>query len=128
MAGGYAVLKDIPKTLVYRLANWRNKKGPVIPQSTIEREPTAELKPNQKDQDVLPPYEVLDPIVEYYVVNNMDYKHIVRKGFPADVVKKVIRMIDHAEYKRRQSPPGPKITHRAFGKDWRLPITNMYKG
>lgn len=128
MAGGYAVLKDIPKTLVYRLANWRNKKGPVIPQSMIEREPTAELKPNQKDQDVLPPYEVLDPIVEYYVVNNMDYKHIVRKGFPAGMVKKAIRMIDRAEYKRRQSPPGPKITHRAFGKDWRLPITNLYKG
>ena len=128
MAGGYAVLKDIPKTLVYRLSNWRNKKGAVIPQSIIDREPTAELKPNQKDQDVLPLYDVLDPIIDHYVVDNMDYKHIVRKGFPADTVKKVIKMIDHAEYKRRQSPPGPKITHRAFGKDWRLPITNLYKG
>ena len=128
MAGGFAVLKDIPKTLVYKLANWRNRAGEVIPKSMIEREPTAELKPDQKDRDVLPPYEILDPIVDLYVKENLSYKQIVKKGFSAETVKKVIRMIDRSEYKRRQSSPGPKITHRAFGKDWRLPITNLYKG
>ncbi len=128
MAGGYAVLKDIPKTFVYKLAHSRNLKGEVIPKSMIEREPTAELKPGQKDQDVLPPYNILDPIIELYVVENKSFKEIVRKGFSSEIVRKVIRMIDRSEYKRRQSPPGPKITRRAFGKDWRLPITNLYKG
>lgn len=128
MAGGFAVLKDIPKTLVYKLSNWRNRKEDVIPQSMIDREPTAELKPDQKDQDTLPPYDQLDAIVELYVVQNKSFKEILKEGFKPEVVAKVIRMVDHSEYKRRQAPPGPKIGHRAFGKDWRLPITNLYKG
>ena len=127
MAGGFAVLKDVPKTLVYRLVGWRNKKGNVIPESVIKRPPTAELKPNQKDQDTLPPYEILDPIMQAYVEGNKSAQQIVAKGFDEAVVKKVISMIDRSEYKRRQAPPGPRITHRAFGKDWRLPITNRYR-
>ncbi|MGB9612610.1 MAG: NAD+ synthase [Candidatus Margulisiibacteriota bacterium] len=126
MAGGFNVLKDIPKTLVYRLVNWRNKKGQVIPESVIKRAPTAELKPNQTDQDTLPPYEILDPIMRAYVEQNKSLKQIVNLGFDEATVKKVVSMIDRSEYKRRQAPPGPRITSRAFGKDWRLPITNRY--
>lgn len=126
MAGGYNVLKDVPKTLVYRLTKWKNKKNYVIPKSVILRAPTAELKPNQKDVDSLPPYELLDPIIREYVENNKNLKQIIEMGFAEDVVKKVASLIDHSEYKRRQSPPGPRITRRAFGKDWRLPITNRY--
>ena len=121
------VLKDIPKTLVYKLVAWRNKKDAVIPGSIIQRPPTAELKPGQKDQDTLPPYEVLDPIMQAYVEENKNLEQIVALGFDAATVKKVMALIDHAEYKRRQAPPGPRITHRAFGKDWRLPITNRFK-
>lgn len=128
MAGGFAVIKDIPKTLVYKLADWRNKNGEVIPKSMIEREPTAELKPDQKDQDVLPPYDKLDAIIELYVEENRSFKEILARGFKPETAAKVIRMVDQSEYKRRQAPPGPKVTHRAFGKDWRLPITNLYKG
>ncbi|KAF0135087.1 MAG: NAD+ synthase (glutamine-hydrolysing) [Candidatus Saganbacteria bacterium] len=126
MAGGYAVLKDIPKTLVYKLVEWRNKKSLVIGESIIKRPPTAELKPNQKDQDVLPPYDMLDVVIKEYVEKNRNAKEIANMGFKDVVVQKVISMIDNSEYKRRQAPPGPRITSRAFGKDWRLPITNRY--
>jgi NAD+ synthase (glutamine-hydrolysing) len=127
MAGGFSVLKDIPKTLIYRLVAWRNRKKQVIPQSIIDRPPTAELKPDQKDQDTLPPYEILDPIIKAYVEENKSAKQIVAKGFDKKTVDKVISMIDRSEYKRRQAAPGPRISQRAFGKDWRLPITNAYK-
>jgi len=128
MAGGFSVLKDVPKTLVYKLVEWRNqKRGEVIPDSIIKRPPTAELRSNQTDQDTLPPYEVLDPIIEAYVEDNKMDNEIVKLGFAPETVKKVITMIDHAEYKRRQAPPGPRITPRAFGKDWRVPITNKYR-
>jgi NAD+ synthase (glutamine-hydrolysing) len=127
MAGGFNALKDVPKTLVYKLANWRNKSGEVIPKSIIDRAPTAELRPDQKDQDSLPPYDVLDRIIEAYVVENKNAAQIVKMGIDKDTVSKVISLIDKAEYKRRQSAPGPRITQRAFGKDWRLPITNGYR-
>jgi NAD+ synthase (glutamine-hydrolysing) len=128
MAGGFSVLKDVPKTLVYKLVEWRNKKGAVIPESTIKRPPTAELRPNQKDQDTLPPYDILDPIMQAYVEDNMSMKQIIDAGFDEETVKKVILMIDHSEYKRRQASPGPRISRRAFGKDWRVPITNKFHG
>ena len=128
MAGGFSVLKDVPKTLVYKLVEWRNKKGEVIPESIIKRPPTAELKPNQKDQDTLPPYEILDPIMQAYVEDNKSLTQIVAAGFDEEAARKVILMIDHSEYKRRQAPPGPRISRRAFGKDWRVPITNKFHG
>jgi len=127
MVGGFNVLKDVTKTLIYKLADWRNKQGNVIPESIINRAPTAELKPDQKDQDVLPPYDVLDKVIQGYVVENKSRAEIVKTGIDENIVDKVISMIDRAEYKRRQSPPGPRITERAFGKDWRLPITNGYR-
>jgi NAD+ synthase (glutamine-hydrolysing) len=127
MAGGFNALKDVPKTLVYRLAKWKNLNGEVIPQPIIDRAPTAELRPDQKDQDTLPPYDVLDKIITAYVEENKSAKQISAMGIDKDVVNKTIRMIDHSEYKRRQSAPGPRITPRAFGKDWRVPITNGYK-
>ena len=127
MAGGFSVLKDIPKTLIYKLVNWRNKKKMVIPQSIIDRPPTAELKPGQLDQDTLPPYDVLDPMIKAYVEDNRSVRQIIAKGFDKAAVSKVISMIDRSEYKRRQSAPGTRISPRAFGKDWRLPITNQYK-
>ncbi|HVE76883.1 MAG TPA: NAD(+) synthase, partial [Actinomycetota bacterium] len=127
MAGGYAVLKDVPKTLVYRLARWRNSRTEVIPASIIERPPTAELRPDQYDTDSLPPYEILDPILEAYVEDDRSIDQIVAMGFDEEVVKRVARMVDLAEYKRRQAPPGIKVTDRAFGKDRRLPITNRYR-
>ena len=130
MAGGFVVLKDIPKTLVYKLAECRNKqeKKELIPQEILNREPTAELKPGQKDTDTLPPYSILDPILKLYVEEDKGLKEIKDSGFEEKIVKKTIQMVDRSEYKRRQSPPGIKITHRAFGKDRRLPITNKYKG
>lgn len=128
MSGGFAVIKDIPKTLVYKLTEWRNKQGEeIIPQSIIKRPPTAELKTNQKDQDTLPPYEILDSIIKAYVEENKSFKQIISRGFDEDIVRKVLNMIDFSEYKRRQAPPGPRITSRSFGKDWRLPITNHYR-
>lgn len=130
MAGGFAVIKDVPKTMVYRLARWRNKRGknPVIPKRIITREPTAELRPNQKDTDSLPPYDVLDPILRAYIEEERSQDEIVaRVGAKPATVEKVIRLIDLNEYKRRQSPPGIKVTRRAFGRDWRLPITNRFE-
>lgn len=126
MAGGFAVIKDVPKMLVYKLAAYRNSIGHVIPDRILTKEPTAELKPNQKDSDSLPPYELLDPIIKAYVEEHRELKSIVKSGFDKDIVKRVIGLIDKSEYKRRQAPPGIKITPLSFGKDRRMPITNGY--
>ncbi len=127
MAGGFAVLKDVPKLLVFRLARYRNTVSPAIPERTITKPPSAELRPGQRDEDSLPPYDVLDPIVAAYVEDDLGIDDIVAKGFDEDVVREVLRKIDVAEYKRRQAPPGVKITDRAFGKDRRVPITNYWR-
>ncbi|MDD5427741.1 MAG: NAD+ synthase [Candidatus Omnitrophica bacterium] len=127
MAGGFAVIKDVPKTLVYKLASYRNSVSRVIPGSVIAKAPTAELRPNQLDQDNLPPYDVLDKILKEYIEEDRGYDEIVAMGFDKDVVTKVMNMVDRSEYKRRQSPPGIKITPKAFGRDRRMPITNKYK-
>jgi NAD+ synthase (glutamine-hydrolysing) len=131
MAGGFAVLRDVPKTLVYRLAEYRNSLGPgegPIPKETIDRAPSAELADDQKDQDTLPPYDVLDHIIESYVVNDDSVEEIVASGVDRAVVQRSVNMIDGNEYKRRQAAPGVRITPKAFGKDRRLPITNRYRG
>ncbi|BAT72132.1 NAD+ synthase (glutamine-hydrolysing) [Thermosulfidibacter takaii ABI70S6] len=129
MAGGFAVIKDVMKTMVYRLAQYYNQtKGyDVIPKRVLVKPPSAELKPNQTDQDTLPPYEILDPILKAYVEEDRSYREIVAMGFDKAIVRKVIQMVDKNEYKRRQAPPGIKITPRAFGKDRRLPITNKFR-
>lgn len=127
MAGGFAVLRDVPKTLVYRLANYRNGLAPVIPQRIIERAPSAELRAGQTDQDSLPPYEILDAIIERYVERDQTPAEIVAAGYNEAEVARVIRMIDRSEYKRRQAPVGIRITPRAFGKDRRYPITSRFK-
>ncbi len=128
MVGGFAVIKDVPKTLVYKLANYLNEShgSEVIPRNTIEKPPSAELRPDQKDSDTLPPYEILDPILQAYIEQNLAVEEIIGRGFDEKVVQRVIHMVDRAEYKRRQAPPGIKITPRAFGKDRRMPITNHY--
>lgn len=124
MAGGFAVIKDVPKTLVYRLATWRNEKAgrELIPHSTIQKPPSAELKPGQLDQDSLPPYEILDPILEAYVEDDRTVPEIVAMGYEEAVVRRVVGLVDRNEYKRRQAAPGIKITPRAFGRDRRLPL------
>jgi NAD+ synthase (glutamine-hydrolysing) len=129
MAGGFAVIKDVPKTMVYELAHLRNSMGsrPVIPTRILERPPTAELRLDQKDEDSLPPYAVLDPILKAYVEEDRSPEDIVAMGIDAETVARVIGMVDGSEYKRRQAPLGIKITHRAFGKDRRMPITNGYR-
>ena len=129
MAGGFAVIKDVPKTMVYDLARLRNLRGtsPVIPKRILDRPPTAELKPNQKDEDSLPPYAMLDPILQAYVEEDRSIEEIVEAGFERATVVRVITMVDGSEFKRRQAPIGIKITHRAFGKDRRMPITNGYR-
>ncbi len=129
MAGGYAVLKDVPKTLVYELARYRNKREgkTIIPKNVFVKPPSAELRPNQKDEDSLPPYSVLDPVLQAYVEEDKGLKDIAKMGFKEAMIKEVIQMVDRNEYKRRQSPPGVKITHRALGKDRRLPVTNKYR-
>ncbi|MGH8554503.1 MAG: NAD+ synthase [Gammaproteobacteria bacterium] len=126
MAGGFAPLKDVPKTLVYRLAAWRNRIAPVIPQRVLDRPPSAELAPGQKDEDSLPPYAVLDPILERYIEDDQTPEEIVRAGFDPATVAKVVRMVDRNEYKRRQAAPGVRISQRAFGRDRRYPITSGY--
>jgi NAD+ synthase (glutamine-hydrolysing) len=130
MAGGFAVIKDVPKTLVYELVRYRNgREGrELVPVSALERAPSAELRPDQRDEDSLPPYEVLDRIIELYVEEDRSREEIVAAGIDGDVVSEVIAMIDRSEYKRRQGPPGIKITPKAFGRDRRLPITNRYRG
>ena len=129
MAGGFAVIKDVAKTLVYRLAAWRNAQGtePVIPERIITRPPSAELRPDQTDQDSLPPYEVLDAILARYMEDDEGIAEIVAAGFDATVVERVTRLIAINEYKRRQAPVGIRITHRAFGRDWRYPITSKFR-
>ncbi len=128
MAGGFAPLKDVPKLLVYELARWRNRGAEVIPVSTIEKPPSAELRPGQVDEDSLPPYEALDDIVRAYVELDLGIDAIVARGHDRDIVRRVLRMVDRAEYKRRQAAPGPKITERAFGRDRRVPITSGWRG
>ena len=130
MAGGFAAIKDVPKTLVYDLVRHRNSRSPSppIPESVLERAPSAELRPGQRDDDSLPPYEVLDRILEAYVEDDLSRDEIAAAGEEATVVDEVIRMVDRAEYKRRQAPPGIRITPRAFGRDRRLPITNRFGG
>jgi NAD+ synthase (glutamine-hydrolysing) len=126
MAGGFAPIKDVPKLLVYRLANYRNSLGGVIPPRVLERPPSAELAPGQKDEDSLPPYAVLDPILERYIEQDRSIEEIVAEGFDAEVVRRVARMVDRNEYKRRQAPPGIRISRRAFGRDRRYPITSGF--
>jgi NAD+ synthase (glutamine-hydrolysing) len=129
MVGGFAILKDVSKTMVYDLAQFRNSliENPVIPESVLSKAPSAELRPDQKDEDSLPPYSALDPILKLYVEEDCSFKEIVVLGHDEETVKKVIDMVDRSEYKRRQAPPGVKITPRAFGRDRRLPIVNRYK-
>jgi len=130
MAGGFAVIKDVPKTMVYELARRRNRRGaqPVIPKRILDRPPTAELRPDQKDEDSLPPYSVLDPILKAYVEDDRSVDEMVEMGFDRKTVLRVVTMVDRSEYKRRQAPVGIKITHRGLGKDRRMPITNRYGG
>jgi len=144
LAGGFAVIKDVPKTLVYELCEWRNSPAGAlaagacadrggaapcpIPASIIERAPSAELRPDQRDQDSLPPYELLDRILEGYVELDQSREQLIAQGLPAREVDRTMRLVDLAEYKRRQAPPGIKITPRAFGRDRRMPITNRYRG
>jgi NAD+ synthase (glutamine-hydrolysing) len=127
MAGGFAVLKDIFKTLAYRLCHWRNGISRVIPERVIDRPPSAELRPDQTDQDSLPPYEVLDAIVERFMENDQSPGDIIAAGFGEADVRRVVRLVQVNEYKRRQSPVGVKVTQRGFGKDWRYPITSRYQ-
>jgi NAD+ synthetase len=127
MAGGFAVLKDVSKTWVYRLSNYRNSLGRVIPERIITRPPSAELRPDQTDQDSLPPYDVLDAIMASYVEKNMNIAEIVALGYAEADVQRVVKLIRIAEYKRRQAPVGVRITDRGFGKDWRYPITVRYQ-
>lgn len=127
MVGGFAVLKDVFKTLVYDLARWRNRDGVAIPTNTITKPPSAELRPNQRDEDSLPPYEVFDAILHRYIERDMGVVEIIAEGFDPEIVRSVARMVDRNEYKRRQAAPGVKITVKAFGKDRRLPITNHYR-
>lgn len=127
MVGGYSVLKDVFKTTVYKLARWRNLISDIIPQNTIDKPPSAELRPNQKDSDSLPPYDQLDPILTLYIEEDQGIEEIVAAGHDPDTVRRVARMVDRNEYKRRQAAPGVKITTKAFGRDRRLPITNGYQ-
>ena len=128
MAGGFAPIRDVSKTWVYRLSSWRNQDAgrEVIPEATIVRPPTAELRPDQLDSDSLPDYGVLDPILEAYIERDLPPEALVERGFPADAVARVAALVDRAEYKRRQGPPGIKTTPRAFGRDRRMPITNRF--
>ena len=127
MAGGFAVLKDVYKSLVFRLARWRNTISPVIPQNIIDRPPSAELKHDQTDQDSLPPYEVLDAIIEAYMERDQSPREIIAAGFPEAEVRRTVVMLTRNEYKRRQAPVGVRVTQRGFGKDWRYPITSRYQ-
>jgi NAD+ synthase (glutamine-hydrolysing) len=123
-AGGFAVIKDVPKTLVYRLVEHH---GDRVPRSIVERPPSAELRADQKDSDSLPDYDTLDAILEAYVEEDADREQLILMGFDGEVVDRVFTLVERAEYKRRQAPPGPKITSRAFGRDRRMPITNAYR-
>ncbi|MEY0159747.1 NAD(+) synthase, partial [Providencia manganoxydans] len=126
MAGGFDVLKDVPKTLVFELAKYRNTLSPAIPQRVIDRPPSAELAPGQTDQDNLPPYDILDALLEGYVEQDKSVSDLVAAGFDEAIVRKVVKLVDINEYKRRQAPVGPRITSRNFGKDRRYPITSGF--
>jgi NAD+ synthase (glutamine-hydrolysing) len=128
-AGGFAVIKDVPKLLVYELCRHRNlvAGADVVPPAVIEKPPSAELRPDQRDDQSLPPYEELDPILEAYVEQDRTSAELVELGFAPDLVARITRLVDLAEYKRRQNPPGPRISEKAFGKDRRLPITNAHR-
>jgi NAD+ synthase (glutamine-hydrolysing) len=128
-AGGFAVIKDVPKTLVYRLTDFRNARDGAhpVPRSIIDRPPSAELREDQRDADSLGDYDTLDAILEAYVEEDLDPEQLERMGLPADAIERVVALVDRAEYKRRQAPPGIKITPRAFGRDRRMPITNAYR-
>jgi NAD+ synthase (glutamine-hydrolysing) len=128
MAGGFAPLKDVEKTLVYRLARWRNREGIVIPENVLDKPPSAELAPGQVDADSLPPYDVLDPILEGYVEGDRSVTELEAAGSDPATVRRVARLVDRSEYKRRQAPPGVRVSPKAFGKDRRLPITNGWTG
>ncbi len=130
MAGGFAVLKDVFKGSVYRLVRWRNEQEgrELVPSSVLDRPPSAELRYEQRDEDSLPPYDVLDPILAGYVEEDLDTDELVRRGLPRADVERVIRLVDLAEYKRRQAPPGVRVSTKAFGRDRRLPITNRFRG
>jgi NAD+ synthase (glutamine-hydrolysing) len=130
MAGGFAVIKDVPKGLVYELVERRNGRGgrELVPASVIERPPSAELRPDQRDDDSLPPYDLLDRILESYVERDEGREEMIAAGMPAEIVDEVIRLVDRAEYKRRQAAPGIRITPKGFGKDRRLPMTNRFGG
>jgi NAD+ synthase (glutamine-hydrolysing) len=127
MAGGFAPIKDCSKLLVYRLAKYRNSISRVIPERVITRPPSAELRHDQKDSDSLPEYDVLDPILELFIEENLSVDEIAARGFDRAIVGRVLEMVKRNEYKRRQAPPGVRISHRAFGRDWRYPITSGYK-
>jgi NAD+ synthase (glutamine-hydrolysing) len=128
-AGGFAVIKDLTKTMVYRLAGWRNGSGPapVIPPDVLTKPPSAELRPDQRDDQSLPGYDVLDPILLAYVEGDLTASELVEAGHDPDIVRQVVRLVDLAEYKRRQNPPGVRVTPKAFGRDRRMPITNRYR-
>jgi NAD+ synthase (glutamine-hydrolysing) len=127
MAGGFAPIKDCSKSLVYRLAKYRNSIAKVIPDRVLTRPPSAELRANQKDSDSLPPYDILDPILEAFIVEDLSVDEIVSRGFDRDVVVHILELVKRNEYKRRQAPPGIRISGRAFGRDWRYPITSGYQ-
>jgi NAD+ synthase (glutamine-hydrolysing) len=127
MCGGLAVISDVPKTMIYRLARWINRDREIIPSASLTKPPSAELRPNQTDQDSLPPYEVLDAILEHYVVQARSVEEIIRAGADPEIVRKVVRLIDSSEYKRRQAAPGLKVTSKAFGVGRRIPIAQKYR-
>jgi NAD+ synthase (glutamine-hydrolysing) len=127
MAGGFAPIKDCSKSLVYRLARYRNSVGQVIPERVLTRPPSAELRANQKDSDSLPEYDVLDPILEAFIEEDLSVEEIAALGFEKDVVVRILELVKRNEYKRRQAPPGIRISSRAFGRDWRYPITSGYQ-
>ena len=126
MAGGFSILKDVSKTLVYQLCHYRNQISPVIPERILQRPPSAELRPDQTDQDNLPPYDVLDAIIEAYVEKNLPAAEIIAMNYPEETVRRVLRMIHSCEYKRRQAAPGIRITWRDFGQSWRFPLISGF--
>jgi len=128
MVGGFAVIKDVSNTLVFELCCERNRRGHVIPDAVLTKPPSAELRPDQRDDQSLPPYDQLDPVLEAYIEDDLTAGELVQAGYDADLVRRVVTLVDRAEYKRRQAPPGVRVTPKAFGKDRRLPITNRYTG
>jgi NAD+ synthase (glutamine-hydrolysing) len=129
-AGGYSVIRDVFKLMVYRLCRWRNQKAgsEIIPVSVIDKAPSAELRPDQRDDQSLPPYEELDPILAGYVEDDLTATELIERGHDEATVRRIVRLVDIAEYKRRQSPPGIRVTSKAFGRDRRMPMTNRYRG